>query len=76
MKTDPNEVEKYFDILEENSFIFDQLSFQLEYLSYFYLNGNLIDVEINESKMKTFLNEREETFVNVINSFEQKISNV
>ena len=35
MKTDPNEVEKYFDILEENSFIFDQLSFQLEYLSYF-----------------------------------------
>ena len=76
MKTDPKEVEKYFDILEENSFIFDQLSFQLEYLSYFYLNGNLIDVEINESKMKTFLNEREETFVNVINSFEQKISNV
>ena len=76
MKTDPNEVEKYFDILEENSFIFDQLSFQLEYLSYFYLNGNLIDVEINESKMKTLLNEREETFVNVINSFEQKISNV
>ena len=76
MKTDPNEVEKYFDILEENSFIFDQLSFQLEYLSYFYLNGNLIDVEINESKMKTFLNEKEETFVNVINSFEQKISNV
>ena len=48
----------------------------MEYLSYFYLNGNLIDVEINESKMKTFLNEREETFVNVINSFEQKISNV
>ena len=74
LKTDPNEVGKYFDILEENSFVFDQLNFQLAYLSYFYFNGNLVDIEIDESKMKTFLNKNEEIFVNVINSIEKIIS--
>jgi len=74
LKTDPNEVGKYFDILEENSFVFDQLNFQLAYLSYFYFNGNLVDIEIDESKMKTFLNKNEEIFVNVINSIEKILS--
>jgi hypothetical protein len=69
-----DEVGKYFDILEENSFIFDQLNFQLNYLSYFYLNGNLVDVEIEQSKMRNFLNESEENFVNVITSLKKMIS--
>ena len=70
----PNEVGKYFDILEENSFIFDQLNFQLNYLSYFYLNGNLVDVEIEESKMKIFLNENKENFLNVVIMLKKMIS--
>ena len=67
----PNEVGKYFDILEENSFIFDQLNFQLNYLSYFYLNGNLVDVEIEESKMKIFLNENKDPQNPILPSAEQ-----
>ena len=73
IKPDPNQVEKYFNILEKNSFVFDQLEFQLEYLSYFYLNGNLVDVEINEPKMIKFLNDKEETFVDLINSMHKAV---
>ena len=40
-----------------------------------YFDGNLVDTEIVESKMKDFLNQHEEIFANVINSFEQKITN-
>ena len=73
LKVDPNQIGTYFDILEENSFIFDLLNFQLDYLSTFYLNGNLADIEIDDSKMKNFLIQQKEKFVNVVNSFEQKI---
>ena len=73
LKVDPNEIGTYFDILEENSFIFDLLNFQLDYLSTFYLNGNLVDIEIDDSKMKKFLIQQKEKFVNVVNSFEKKL---
>tara|TARA_B100000029_G_scaffold476116_1_gene519977 strand:+ start:1510 stop:3003 length:1494 start_codon:yes stop_codon:yes gene_type:complete len=70
---EPNEVGKYFDILEENSFSFDQLKFQLDYLSYFYFNGNLANVKINEDDMKRFLTLQEKNFSIVINELIQKI---
>lgn len=73
IKVEPNEVGKYFDILEENSFIFDQLKFQLDYLSYFYFNGNLANVKINEKDMKQFLILQENNFSIVINELTNKI---
>ena len=54
-KVDPNYVGKYFDILEENSFIFDYFGFQVNYFKHFYFGGNLVDVEIPESNMEKFL---------------------
>ena len=75
LKVNPNQVGTYFDILEENSFSFDLLNFQLDYFSTFYLNGNLVDIEIDNSKMQNFLVQEKEKFSNVINSFKQKIIN-
>ena len=54
-KVEPSSIGKYLDILEENSFIFDYLEFQVSYFNHFYFGGNLVDVEISESHMKEFL---------------------
>ena len=54
-KVEPSSIGKYLDILEENSFIFDYLEFQVSYFNHFYFSGNLVDVEISESHMKEFL---------------------
>ena len=54
-KVEPSSLGKYLDILEENSFIFDYLEFQVSYFNHFYFGGNLVDVEISESHMKEFL---------------------
>ena len=72
---DPQLVGKYFDILEEQSFIFDYLNFQLDYHSHFYFDGNLVDVEIDESKMLKFLLDHEKSFSVIIEGFKQKINN-
>jgi hypothetical protein len=73
-KVEPNYVGKYFDILEENSFVFDYLGFQVSYLKHFYFDGNLADVEINESEMLKFLLEHEKSFSVLIERFKQKIN--
>jgi len=74
-KVDPNYVGKYFDILEENSFIFDYLGFQVSYLKHFYFDGNLVDVKIDESEMLKFLLDHEKSFSVLIERFKQKINN-
>lgn len=74
-KVDPNYVGKYFDILEENSFVFDYLGFQVSYLKHFYFDGNLVDVKIDESEMLKFLLDHEKSFSVLIERFKQKINN-
>ncbi len=73
IKVNPNEVSKYFDILEENCFIFNQINFQLHYLTFFYLGGNLVDVKIDENAMKKFLDLEEKNFDIPINELIKKI---
>ena len=72
-KVDPNYVGKYFDILEENSFVFDYLGFQVSYLKHFYFDGNLVDVEISESQMKEFLINEKQNLENLAQEFKKKI---
>ena len=71
-KADPNIIRKYLDILEENSFIFDYLEFQVSYLEHFYFDGNLVDVEISESHMKEFL-VKKQNLENLAQEFKKKI---
>ena len=72
-KVEPNYVGKYFDILEENSFIFDYLGFQISYLKHFYFDGNLVDVEILEIQMKEFLNNEKQNIENLAQEFKKRI---
>ena len=41
-KVNPNDVAKYLNLLEANSFDFDLVGFDLDYHKYFYHDGNLI----------------------------------
>ena len=72
-KVDPNYVGKYFDILEENSFIFDYFAFQLSYFKHFYFGGNLVDVEIPESNMEEFLIKEKQNLENLAREFKKKM---
>ena len=71
-KADPSIIMKYLDILEENSFIFDYLEFQVSYLKHFYFGGNLVDVEISESHMKEFL-VKKQNLENLAQEFKKKM---
>ena len=72
-KVDPNYVGKYFDIFEENSFIFDYFAFQLSYFKHFYFGGNLVDVEIPESNMEKFLIKEKQNLENLAREFKKKM---
>ena len=72
-KVDPNYVGKYFDILEENSFIFDYFGFQVNYFKHFYFGGNLVDVEIPESNMEKFLIKEKQNLENLAREFKKKM---
>ena len=71
-KIDPSIIGKYIDILEENSFIFDHLGFQISYFEHFYFGGNLVDVEISESHMKEFL-VKKQNLENLAQEFKKKM---
>ena len=71
-KVEPSSLGKYLDILEENSFIFDYLEFQVSYFNHFYFGGNLVDVEISESHMKEFL-VKKQNLENLAQEFKKKI---
>ena len=72
-KVEPNYVGKYFDVLEENSFIFDLLSFQVHYLKHFYYDSNLLDVQISDSQMMEFLINEKQNLENLAQEFKKRI---
>ena len=72
--TNPSDVKNYFDILMENSFEFDLLTFQATYLKYLYLDANLLDTKITENQMKLLLENQKDTLTNLAKNFEIKIN--
>lgn len=55
---DVSALEKYVQMINQNSFDFDYLGFELEYHRWFYYGGQLLDVDIPIQKMKLFLEEQ------------------
>lgn len=50
-----NDLNKYVNFINDNSFQFDNHKIERHYSRHFYHNGNLMDVEITEEQMKVFL---------------------
>ena len=70
---EPNYIKKYVDLVEENSFNFDILDFQIKYLNQFYFSGNLVDVSIDEKQMELFLSNNEQILQKLTAEFIKKI---
>ena len=66
-------LEKYLKVLYENSFDFDPMNFENKYNEVFYYNGHYYDVDISESKMKSFLEENKKTLESLTNNYLKKL---
>ena len=73
-KVDPIDVDKYFNLLEANTFHFDGFQYDLDYHNYFYRDGHLIDVDIPEEKAKQFIKKYESSFDIIADEFIKKIN--
>ena len=56
------DVERFLAIFKKNSFDFDIPSYNLTEANAFFYNGHLVDVEITESQMKSFIEENAQMF--------------
>lgn len=75
IEVSPSNLEKYVDLVDKNSFDFDQIQFELKYHDYFYFGAHLADVDISINKMRDFLeinkNELETVIFNYLKKIEQ-----
>jgi len=60
-KVNPNDLEKYLVLIEQNSFNFDWFDFSSKIHNKFYYNGLLHDAKISPKTMEEFLIEQKET---------------
>ncbi|WP_428324957.1 hypothetical protein [Nitrosopumilus sp.] len=67
------ELDSYVRLLENNSFSYDYLEFELLYHKEFYHGGNLVDVEIPEEKMVSFLTKHKEKLEFLTSQYIKKI---
>ena len=56
------DVERFLAIFKKNSFDFDVFEYYINEANTFFYNGNLVDVEITESQMKSFIKDNAKMF--------------
>ena len=56
------DVERFLTIFKKNSFDFDFQTYYLKEANEFFYNGHLVDVEITESQIKSFIEENAQMF--------------
>ncbi|MDC0202157.1 hypothetical protein OAJ97_00360 [Candidatus Nitrosopelagicus sp.] len=68
-----DDLDKFVQLYEANSFEFDYMQFVSKYHEKFYYNGNLLDAEIKEEDMKSFIDDNKEIILKVTNEHIKKI---
>ena len=71
---EPNFVKKYVEMLDKHSFDFDFLDMLNKMYDWFYFNGRLVDVVIDEKHMKLFLTNNKKEFEKLSLEFVKKIN--
>ena len=69
-----NFVKKYVEMLDKHSFDFDFLDMLNKMYDWFYFNGRLVDVVIDEKHMKLFLTNNKKEFEKLSLEFVKKIN--
>ena len=73
-KVDSNDLDKFVNFLQKNSIDFDWFGFQKKFNELFYHDGHLFDVEISESKIKSFIEENESILNNLADEHISKMN--
>ncbi len=73
-KVDSNDLEKYITLLHDNSFEFNVMDFENKYNEFFYHDGHYLDVHIQESKMKDFLENQKIILETLASEYLKKIN--
>ena len=74
IKVQSSDLDKFLTWIESNSFDFNILGYEIMEKQYFYPGGILVDIEIQNSKMKSFLNENQSIFEILVKEFLKKIN--
>lgn len=72
-KVNPEELDRFLILLEQNSVDFDWYGFITKMHDYFYYGGNLVDVEITFNKMKNFLEKNGEVLEKITEAHIKKV---
>ena len=75
-KVHASDVDKFLNLLEENSIDFDLFGFEVDYHNYFFNEGNLLNVEIDEGKAKQFIKKHESSFDMLADEFIKKMQKI
>ena len=67
------DVERFLAIFKKNSFDFDIQAYNLKEANAFFYNGHLVDVEITESQMKSFIEENAQMFSVLVDEHIKKL---
>tara|TARA_B100000029_G_scaffold419134_1_gene424518 strand:+ start:58 stop:1542 length:1485 start_codon:yes stop_codon:yes gene_type:complete len=72
-EVDTKELNDFVNEIEKNSFDFDYFNFTSDVSDYFFHNGSIVDIEIPEEKLKTFVEKQREIFSVVTSEYIKKI---
>tara|TARA_B110000014_G_scaffold264454_1_gene266254 strand:- start:11111 stop:12607 length:1497 start_codon:yes stop_codon:yes gene_type:complete len=72
-KVNPNDLDKFLHILEKNTFDFDLRGLNTKIKNHFYYGGYLVDTEITEIQMKSFLKDNEIPLKQLVDEHIKKI---
>ena len=70
------DIERFMTIFKKNSFDFDINKYNLNEANTFFYNGQLVDVEITESQMKSFVEENTQTFSVLVDEHIKKLKTI
>ena len=72
-KVIPDDLDRFLNLLENNSFEFDWMGFGTKFKNFFYHGGNLVDVEISSKEMESFLKKSENELKPLVENHVKKI---
>ena len=71
-----DDLDKYMTILENNTFDFDLIQYQIDENVFFKFDGSNLDAKIDEKKMEKFLTDKSVLFENLSKQYIKKIKNL
>ena len=72
-KVNASDVDKFLNLLDANSIDFDLVGFDSQCLNYFYYDGNLLNVELDEKNVKQFIEKQRSSFDILADEYIKKI---